>query len=142
MPSDQELGARTASPTAGTTILDSMSTSHARSTQELSRSPSGATSQILSRSPSGASGTSPPTEEIRSPTSHVYVVHHDAGRPPVTVYTADGTEVVELPPRYNESAPSGPPEPAPATTSRTQEENRPRRDTAPKPPPVRRVVNE
>ncbi|KAF8221766.1 hypothetical protein L208DRAFT_1326161 [Tricholoma matsutake] len=32
--------------------------------------------------------------------SQVYVVHHDGGRPPVTVYHQDGTEVVELPPRY------------------------------------------
>lgn len=32
--------------------------------------------------------------------SHVYVVHHDAGRAPVTVYHDDGTEVVELPPQY------------------------------------------
>ncbi|KAJ6574736.1 hypothetical protein B0H19DRAFT_610412 [Mycena capillaripes] len=31
---------------------------------------------------------------------HIYVVHHDAGRAPVTVYHQDGTEVVELPPRY------------------------------------------
>lgn len=31
--------------------------------------------------------------------SHVYVVHHDAGRPPVTVY-ADHADVVELPPTY------------------------------------------
>ncbi len=30
----------------------------------------------------------------------VYVVHHDGGRAPVTVYHEDGTEVVELPPRY------------------------------------------
>ncbi|KAF9033740.1 hypothetical protein BDZ89DRAFT_1062835 [Hymenopellis radicata] len=30
----------------------------------------------------------------------VYVVHHDGGRAPVTVYHQDGTEVVELPPRY------------------------------------------
>lgn len=30
----------------------------------------------------------------------VYVVHHDGGRPPVTVYTSDGAEVVELPPEY------------------------------------------
>jgi hypothetical protein len=34
--------------------------------------------------------------------SQVYVVHHDGGTPPVTVYTAGGTEVVELPPRYPE----------------------------------------
>jgi len=32
--------------------------------------------------------------------SHVYVVHHDGGRPPVTVYTGSGAEVVELPPSY------------------------------------------
>ncbi|KAJ7275428.1 hypothetical protein B0H12DRAFT_259176 [Mycena haematopus] len=31
---------------------------------------------------------------------NIYVVHHDAGRPPVTVYHQEGTEVVELPPRY------------------------------------------
>lgn len=30
----------------------------------------------------------------------VYVVHHDGGRAPFTVYHEDGTEVVELPPRY------------------------------------------
>ena len=30
----------------------------------------------------------------------VYVVHHDGGRAPVTVYSPDGTEVVELPPGY------------------------------------------
>ena len=41
------------------------------------------------------------TEDVRQP-AHVYVVHHDGGRAPVTVYTADGTEVVELPPRYGE----------------------------------------
>jgi hypothetical protein len=38
----------------------------------------------------------------------VYVVHHDGGRAPVTVYTADGTEVVELPPTYQGRV--GPPE--------------------------------
>ena len=37
--------------------------------------------------------------------AHVYVVHHDAGRPPpVTVFTSDGTEVVELPPQYESAA--------------------------------------
>ncbi|KAF5356104.1 hypothetical protein D9756_004031 [Leucocoprinus leucothites] len=30
----------------------------------------------------------------------VYVVHHDGGRAPVTVYTQEGTQVVELPPGY------------------------------------------
>jgi hypothetical protein len=32
-------------------------------------------------------------------TPHVYVVHHDGGRPPVTVFTA-GAGVTELPPQY------------------------------------------
>ncbi|THV06094.1 hypothetical protein K435DRAFT_712148 [Dendrothele bispora CBS 962.96] len=32
--------------------------------------------------------------------NNVYVVHHDGGRAPITVYHADGTEIVELPPRY------------------------------------------
>nr|GAT43689.1 predicted protein [Mycena chlorophos] len=31
---------------------------------------------------------------------NVYVVHHDAGRPPVTLYPEDGVQVVELPPEY------------------------------------------
>ncbi|KAL1740574.1 hypothetical protein HDZ31DRAFT_67809 [Schizophyllum fasciatum] len=31
---------------------------------------------------------------------NVYVVHHDGGRAPVTVYHGDDTQVVELPPRY------------------------------------------
>ncbi|KAF8213484.1 hypothetical protein K438DRAFT_1804061 [Mycena galopus ATCC 62051] len=39
-----------------------------------------------------------------SPTSgnggNIYVVHHDAGRAPVTVYHQEGAEVVELPPQY------------------------------------------
>ncbi|KAF9066059.1 hypothetical protein BDP27DRAFT_1424207 [Rhodocollybia butyracea] len=36
----------------------------------------------------------------RSKSQSVYVVHHDGGRAPVTVYHENGTEVVELPPRY------------------------------------------
>lgn len=54
-------------------------------------------------SPSGdrrdGSGSSAPPQGGRG-NSHVYVVHHDGGRAPVTVYTEDGAEVVELPPRY------------------------------------------
>jgi hypothetical protein len=34
----------------------------------------------------------------------VYVVHHDGGRAPVTVYTPGGAEVVELPPTYAEGS--------------------------------------
>ena len=53
------------------------------------------------RSPSLSVVTSAPTEPPpAASSSHVYVVHHDAGRPPVTVYHQDGTEVLELPPRY------------------------------------------
>ncbi|KAL1952260.1 hypothetical protein VTO73DRAFT_1409 [Trametes versicolor] len=67
-------------------------------------------------SPSAGSSTVSPTSAgvpPRSPlggagqnsASHVYVVHHDAGRPPpVTVFTSDGTEVVELPPQYETAA--------------------------------------
>lgn len=43
--------------------------------------------------------TAPPTSPSRVQ-SHVYVVHHDSGQAPVTVYTQDGTQVVELPPGY------------------------------------------
>ncbi len=31
----------------------------------------------------------------------VYVMHHDSGLPPVTIYHQEGTEVVELPPRWS-----------------------------------------
>lgn len=40
----------------------------------------------------------------RAPSSgggQVYVVHHDGGRAPVTVYAAEGAEIIELPPLYN-----------------------------------------
>ncbi|TFK76740.1 hypothetical protein BDN72DRAFT_890554 [Pluteus cervinus] len=38
----------------------------------------------------------------RRPGASVYVIHHDGGRAPVTVYHEDGTEVVELPPSYTQ----------------------------------------
>jgi hypothetical protein len=41
-----------------------------------------------------------PTSPRESASNHVYVVHHDGGRAPVSVYHQDGTEIVELPPRY------------------------------------------
>lgn len=54
-----------------------------------------------------ASGSSAPTDPSSgsaggrgSGRTNVYVVHHDGGRAPVTVYTEEGAEVVELPPRY------------------------------------------
>ena len=53
------------------------------------------------RSPVGAGPAHGPSGQ------QVYVVHHDAGRPPpVTVFTSDGTQVVELPPQYESAAQS------------------------------------
>jgi hypothetical protein len=54
-------------------------------------------------SPSAPETVASQSEIGHSTTSNqerVYVVHHDSGRPPVTVYTGSGTEVVELPPSY------------------------------------------
>lgn len=50
----------------------------------------------------GENARPPPTpmSENRRSQQQVYVVHHDGGQAPVTVYTDTGTEVVELPPRY------------------------------------------
>ncbi|KAF7339977.1 hypothetical protein MVEN_01915400 [Mycena venus] len=50
-------------------------------------------SELNAESQRGASPTTPVG-------GNIYVVHHDAGRAPVTVYHQEGTEVVELPPRY------------------------------------------
>jgi hypothetical protein len=47
-------------------------------------------------SPDPGAGDSPARDSRQ-----IYVVHHDSGSAPVTVYTADGTEVVELPPSYD-----------------------------------------
>ncbi|TBU34876.1 hypothetical protein BD311DRAFT_194099 [Dichomitus squalens] len=62
------------------------------------------------------SPTTTVTSSVRSPVApspsgqQVYVVHHDAGRPPpVTVFTSDGTQVVELPPQYESAAQSSNP---------------------------------
>jgi len=49
-----------------------------------------------------ASGDNPTEQPSRR--TNVYVVHHDGGRAPVTVYTEEGAEVVELPPRYPEGS--------------------------------------
>ncbi|KAH9075772.1 hypothetical protein EDB83DRAFT_2515463 [Lactarius deliciosus] len=55
-----------------------------------------------------ASGSTAPTDPSSGGRggggrTNVYVVHHDGGRAPVTVYTEEGAEVVELPPRYADS---------------------------------------
>jgi hypothetical protein len=58
-----------------------------------------------------ASGLSDPADQSGAGRrTNVYVVHHDGGRAPVTVYTEEGAEVVELPPRYPASSTSGPSE--------------------------------
>lgn len=38
--------------------------------------------------------------------NQIYVVHHDSQAPPVTIYHEDGTQIVELPPRYPTGASS------------------------------------
>jgi hypothetical protein len=53
-----------------------------------------------------ASGSSNPSSGSRGGRQNVYVVHHDGGRAPVTVYTQEGAEVVELPPRYADGSSS------------------------------------
>lgn len=58
-----------------------------------------------SRLPSAGSDHNGEPQHAATPTTgagggNIYVVHHDGGRAPVTVYHQDGTEVVELPPRY------------------------------------------
>ncbi|KAI9460215.1 hypothetical protein BJY52DRAFT_1186096 [Lactarius psammicola] len=82
-----------------------------------------------------ASGSSAPTDPSsgsaggRGGRTNVYVVHHDGGRAPVTVYTEEGAEVVELPPRYADSGGS-------SQDGRSQDGRSPadrRRDPAPPP---------
>ena len=59
-------------------------------------------------SPPGSSRHLPtrtPTTSTSPSRSHqVYVVHHDSHVPPVTIYHQDGTQIVELPPRYPPTA--------------------------------------
>ncbi|KAK0451416.1 uncharacterized protein EV420DRAFT_1646166 [Desarmillaria tabescens] len=52
-----------------------------------------------------SSTSSPPSTRQAG---QVYVVHHDGGRAPVTVYHEDGTQVVELPPRYADETDQSP----------------------------------
>jgi hypothetical protein len=66
-------------------------------------SPVPSMAERMPRSGPAADGSPDPgADDSPARNSHqVYVVHHDGGRAPVTVYTADGTEVVELPPSYD-----------------------------------------
>lgn len=69
-------------------------------TRDLPNLPDG----MISSTPATAGNSlfSPQVERLRSPA--VYVVHHDGGGAPVTVYTQGETEVVELPPIYVEGS--------------------------------------
>lgn len=70
------------------------------------RSPTASASSPTSPAPFAPAPLIPPQRPLSAENrsaSQVFVVHHDGGRPPVTVYAADGTEIVELPPRYVES---------------------------------------
>lgn len=104
---NRESGTRTSPGATYDTMSSSLNRSHS------------ATASITSVAtyPLSQGGSLPAVAEERA-VPHVYVVHHDGGRPPVTVYTADGTEVVELPPRYNESGSS----PNPSTRMPGQEQ--------------------
>ena len=83
------------------------------------------------------SGSSEPAD--RQGARNVYVVHHDGGRAPVTVYTDAGAEVVELPPRYAPGSTNTPSETRSAS-SREANMNRRREPGAtrkPREPPPR-----
>lgn len=56
--------------------------------------------------PTGAGSLTP---NRRNAEGKVYVVHHDSQTAPVTIYHEDGTEVVELPPRYPDGIATPPP---------------------------------
>jgi len=76
-----------------------------------------------------ASGSDPADQSARR--TNVYVVHHDGGRAPVTVYTEEGAEVVELPPRYPEGSTSAPSE---SDVSRDSNRRRDRKARGPRSP--------
>ena len=92
-----------------------------------------------------ASGSDPQEQSATSAgrRQNVYVVHHDGGRAPVTVYTEGGAEVVELPPRYPASSTSDPSSrgesettPARESTQRRREPGTvPRKGRGPRSPP-------
>lgn len=96
---------------------------------------------IMSRTDAAsASGSSEPADASgRRGARNVYVVHHDGGRAPVTVYADEGAEVVELPPRYVPGSTSSPSETRSAS-SREADVNRRREPGAarkPRDPPPR-----
>lgn len=69
-------------------------------------------SSQLSLTPDGSSQSALPLNR-----SQVYVLHHDGGRAPVTVYNREDAEVVELPPSYSRNSGA---EPSGSASSSTQ----------------------
>lgn len=87
-----------------------------------------------------ASGSDPQEQSAASRRQNVYVVHHDGGRAPVTVYTEEGAEVVELPPRYPAGSTSDPSSRSESETTRETHRSRqpgsvPRKARGPRSPP-------
>lgn len=115
-PSDSTTGPDTASAThtnsAATTPFSSTNTRSGSGGQrplsaDHTSSPSASSPSDERRDGGGSGdGSSGLPQPVRG-SSHVYVVHHDGGRAPVTVYTDDGAEVVELPPRYTDDRREG-----------------------------------
>ena len=84
-------------------------------------------------SPASRGSSDPVDQSGRRP--NVYVVHHDGGRAPVTVYTEEGAAVVELPPQYAAGSTGSPSESEasrevdrrePGTTPRVRKTREPR----------------
>jgi hypothetical protein len=95
----------------------------------------GSTPNVSPPDATSASGSDP--AEQRANRQNVYVVHHDGGRAPVTVYTAEGAEVVELPPRYPAGSTSSPSERDDSDTTRENSRRRGgsvRKARGPRPP--------
>lgn len=155
---EQELGGRTSSrhgndpSTRSGTVYDTSSHSPSASLSQDSR-PSGPSSSLTPTSP----GHPPPTPNssipLRAPMplsaenrqpSQVYVLHHDGGRAPVTVYTSGDAEIVELPPQYDSStASSGATAGVPSTPGSTPHPLQERRQPGATPlKPNRRVANQ
>jgi hypothetical protein len=91
-----------------------------------------------------ATGSDPQEQSATSAgrRQNVYVVHHDGGRAPVTVYTEEGAEVVELPPRYPAGSTSEPSSRGGSETAPTRESSQrrepgtvPRKARGPRSPP-------
>lgn len=68
----------------------------------------------------------------RRGTRNVYVVHHDGGQAPVTVYADEDAEVVELPPRYVAGGSSAPSETASSRGTDRRGSTRKKREPTPR----------